>query len=216
MPFPSVGIRSCALFALGLLSASALALTPAASAAKGGKGGASGGSTGSGLSLVSDSVWNSPNVLAPTWCMNEDDVHLRSWSGSLSGSFTASERLCDDSFDYSGGIWWNAGGVGIQSDVYVTGTLSDLTITAPDGTSHRAVLVGSSTSKGATTDHYQVCYVPAYSVTSNVGGRPLPGGTWQVALSANSSKVTFGLRAHMTDVNFQQQYCPESSQNLVG
>ena len=59
-------------------------------------------------------------------------------------------------------------------------------------------------------------YVPAYSVTSNVGGRPLPGGTWQIALSGNSSKVTFGLRAHMTDVNFQQQYCPESSRNLVG
>jgi hypothetical protein len=148
--------------------------------------------------------------------MNEDDVHLRSWTGSLNGSFTASERLCDDSLDYSGGIWWNAGGVGIQSDVYVTGTLSDLTITAPDGTSHRGVLVGSSTSKGGTTDHYQVCYVPAYSVTSNVGGRPLPGGTWQIALTGNSSKVTFGLRAHMTDVNFQQQSCPESSRNLVG
>jgi hypothetical protein len=207
-------VRSRALVALVVPCLCALALAPAAWAARGGKAGASNGSA-AGLSLNYESVWNSPNVLAPTWCMNEDDFHQRSWSGSLNGSFTATERLCDDSADYFGGIWWNAGGVGLQSDVYVTGTLSDLTITAPDGTSHRGVLVGSSTSKGGTTDHYQVCYVPAYSLSSNVSGRPVPGGTWQVALSANSSKVTFSLRAHMTDVNFQQQSCPESSQNLV-
>jgi hypothetical protein len=208
-------VRSRALVALAVLCVSALALAPAASAAKGGKAGASGG-TGAGLSLISESVWNSPNVLAPTWCMNEDDVHLRSWNGSLNGSFTATEQLCNDSVDYSGGIWWSAGGVGVQSDVYATGTLTELTITAPDGTSHPGVLVGSSTSRGTNTDHWQVCYVPAYSVTSNVGGRPLPGGTWQVTLSGSSSKVTFSLRAHMTDVSFQQQSCPASEQNLVG
>jgi hypothetical protein len=207
----AAGARLRALVVFALLSASALALAPGASAAKGGKG----SSTGSGLSLGSESIWNSPNPAAPTWCANEDDSHRRIWNGSLSGSFTATERLCDAGVDFSGGFWWTAGGEGIQSDLYVTGTLSDLAITAPDGTSHHAELVGSTTSKGGRTDHYQVCYAPPFSVSSNVGGRPLRGGTWQVTATGNVSNVTFSIWTKMMYADFQQQYCPASSQNLV-
>ncbi len=185
-----------------------------ASADKGGKGKQK-AQTAASLSLVSESVWNSPNPAAPTWCLNEDDFHQRSWSGSLNGSFPATEQLCSGSADYSGGIWWDGGGIGFQADAYVVGTLDDLTITSPQGDAHHGVLVGSSTSKRVTTYHYQACYVPAFSVTYNVGGTPLPGGTWQFTLSGNVTAKSFVVTAEMADATFQQQYCPTSEQNLV-
>jgi hypothetical protein len=166
------------------------------------------------LSLVAEYVWNSPNPAAPTWCLNEDDYHQRTWSGSLSGSFTATEQLCGESADYSGGIYWDAGGIGLQADLYVVGALSELMITSPQGDSHYAVPMGSSTSRGETTTHYEVCYVPPYSSTYDVGGTPLPGGIWEVTLSGSITQATFSLTAAMTDVQFQQQYCPASERNL--
>jgi hypothetical protein len=193
----------------------ALASEPAdALAGKGGKGANSTQGASAPLSLVSDYSWNSPNPSAPTWCLNEDDYHQRTWSGSLSGSFTAIERLCDANLDYSGEIWWDAGGIGLQADLYVVGTLSDLTITSPTGDAHHAVLVGSSTSKGVTTTHYQVCHVPPFSITYNIGGTPLPGGAWPTTLSGNLVKTALTLTAEMADTTFQQQRCPASEQNL--
>lgn len=187
-----------------------LAVAPGALAAKGGKSAAA-----TGLTLSSQYVSNSPNPAAPTWCLNEDDWHQRNWSGSLNGSFTATEQLCDGSVDYAGGTWWNAGGIGLQSDLYVTGTLSDLAITSPQGLGHHAVLVGSSTSRGLTTNHYQVCYVPPYSTTSGTGGTPLAGGSWQISLTGDVTNVRYTVDAEMTDIMFQQQHCPASEQNLV-
>lgn len=201
----------------GASLALSLALVPAALAGKGGGGGKppKTATNNSALSLVSQSVWNSPNPAAPTWCLNEDDYHQRTWSGSLIGSFTATEQLCGLDADYSGGMYWDAGGIGIQADLFVTGTLSDLTITSPQGDSHSAVLVGSSTSNGSTSSHYEVCYVPPYALASNTGGTPLAGGTWQITLSGNVSKVTLSETAQMADVTFQQASCPVSEQNLV-
>ena len=204
------GAVAAALSVLIVLSCATAAL-----AAKGG--GAAGRQTSGSTawSLVREYVSNSPNPSAPTWCLNEDDWHQRTWSGSLSGTFTASERLCDSNVDYSGGMWWNAGGIGVQADLYVTGKLDALTITSPQGDVHRAELVGSSTSKGTTTDHYQVCFVPGYSATYNTGGAPLPGGTYEFSLSGTISKATYTIDAEMADATFQQNRCPASQQNLT-
>jgi hypothetical protein len=204
---PSVRIVLAALFAL------AAVLVPVALGAKGGNGRNKQVSVAP-FSLVSEYVWNSPNPAAPTSCLNEDDFHRRTWSGALDGSFTATEQFCDGNVDYSGGIWWDAGGIGVQVDAYVAGTLSDLAITSPEGASHHAVLVGSTTSNGVKTDHYQVCYVPPFSLSYDIGGTPLPGGSWQISLSGSFTNARFSTDAEMADVTFQQQHCPPSQQNL--
>lgn len=167
------------------------------------------------LTLASEYVWNSPNPAAPAWCLNEDDWHVRTWKGAIDGTFATTQRLCDDAVDMSGGIWWDAGGIGLQADLVVAGTLSDLAITSPLGDSHHAVFIGSTTSKGVTSSHYRVCYVPPFALAGNTGGQSLAGGTWQVALAGSATQVSFTLRARMADVPFQQQYCPPSQQNLV-
>lgn len=204
------------LFRRGAVAAalSVLIVFSCANAALAAKGGRTTPSTSSAFSLASDYTWNSPNPSAPTWCINEDDIHQRTWTGSLNGTFTATERLCDPNSDYSDGIWWDAGGDGLQADLYVTGSLNDLTITSPNGDSHHAVLIDSSTSKGVRTDHYQVCYVPSYSPVNDVAGASLPGGTWQIALSGSLSSVRFKQTADMTNVEFQQRSCPPSQQNI--
>lgn len=166
-----------------------------------------------GLSPTANYLYLAPN--RPSWCLAEDDQHSRTWSGSLNGSFTASEQLCDPTVDYFSGIWWDPGGVGLQADLYVVGALSSLTITSPVGDSHQAVLIGSTTSKGVITNHYQVCYVPPFSPSSDTGGTPLPGGTWQVAFSGSFSSATYSVNAEMAYVEWQQSSCPASEQNLV-
>jgi hypothetical protein len=206
---PSVRVVLTAFLSL------AVVVVPVALGAKGGNTRKSHTMGSTPLALVSETVWNSPNPAAPTWCLNEDDYHKRTWSGSLSGSFAATEQLCGTDADYSGGMWWGAGGVGLRGDLYATGALSDLTITSPRGDTHGAVLVGSSTSNGVTTNHFEVCYVPPFAVSSNTGGMPLPGGTWQITLSGNVTHATFTVSSAMADVTFQQTYCPVSEQNLV-
>ncbi len=170
-------------------------------------------STTNTLSLSSEVAQLNPN--APPWCLTEDDYDQRVFSGSLSGSSTASYRLCDASVDYYNNVWWDAGGIGLESDVYVVGQLSDLTLSSPDGTSHRAVLMGQTTSKGVTTYHYAVCYVPPYSLLNDIAGTSLSGGTWQVALAGQISSARWAVNALMTDVSYQQTYCPPTEQDLV-
>jgi hypothetical protein len=212
----------CITLVMGFVFASEPASV--ALAGKGVKGGNPKQSAAAPLSLVYEQSRNTLNPAAPTWCLNEDDYHQRTWSGSLNGSFTIVEQLCDATEDYSGGLWWDAGGIGLQADLEVTGTLSDLTITSPTGDIHHAVLVGSATSRGQTINHYEVCYVPGYSLTYNIGGRPLPGGLWHITLSGNLTTVPyqdylsyhggFSATSDMTDIAFQQQYCAASQQNL--
>src|SRR3954447_25393150 len=79
-----------------------------------------------GLAQTYEYVWNNPNPYAPSWCLNEDDWHMRTWTGSLNGTFTATERLCDPAVDFSGGFGWDAGGIGVQADLVVAGSLTDL------------------------------------------------------------------------------------------
>lgn len=165
------------------------------------------------LSLVSYTSQLNPN--APPWCAAEDAVIQQSFSGYLAGVYTTSQQLCGLSTDYYDGVWWDAGGIGLESDVYVVGQLTDLAITSPDGTAHHAVLMGQSTSKHVTTYHYGVCYVPPYSLLNDIGGTPLPGGTWGISLSGTVSSATWHVNATMTDVAFQQSYCPPSQQNIV-
>ena len=191
----------------------AFALVPGAQAAKSGSGGTGKQASAAPLTLVSQYTWLNPND--PPWCRSEDDIDQRTWSGSLNGSFAASEYLCNPIVDYYNGIWWDAGGIGLQSDVYVVGTFNDLTITSPLGDSHHAVLVGSSTSKGVTTNHYEACYVPSYSLINDIGGTPLVGGTWKITLSGNIANANWNATETMTGVTFQQQNCPVSQQNLV-
>jgi hypothetical protein len=166
------------------------------------------------FTLQSESIQSSSNSSAPAWCLNEDDFHYRTWSGSLNGSLSTTERLCDYSVDYSGGMYWSAGGIGLEADLYVVGTLSGLTITSPLGVTRSAVLVGSQylTKQRVTQDHYQVCITPTYSLSSDIGGTPLGGGTWTINLAGNFSQAAYSTTAIMADVTYQQQYCPTSQQ----
>jgi hypothetical protein len=209
---------AAALVLLGFASVP-IALAGKGGIPNGGSGGGGGGTkptpTVAALSLVSETISSSVNPYAPSWCLNEDDYDHRVYSGSLSGSFSTSLQLCDPSVDYSGGIGWDAGGIGLQADLYVVGTLSDLAIVSPQGDAHHAVLVGSSTSTGVTTQHYQVCYVPPYSISADTGGTPLPGGTWQVVASGTITQASYALTARMTDAPYQEQSCPASEQNLT-
>ena len=144
-----------------------------------------------------------------TWepnCMTEDDVVQRNFSGSLSGSYSTSFQLCSLATD-----GWTAGGEGVQSEVGVSGTLSDLTITAPDGTVTHGVHL--STSKGVS--YYEVCVVPPYYALSDTGTNPLGGGSWTVTLSGSISSASWEAQVTMTDVSFQQQNCPTSQQNII-
>jgi hypothetical protein len=214
MPLLFCGARRRALAVTLMVAAMSLALTAGdALAAKGGNATGGGGSGAGGLSLTREYVMNSPNQWAPTWCLNEDDWHRRNWSGSLNGSLTVAEQVCDSSADYSGGIWWNGGGTGLVVDLYAAGTLSDLAITSPNGVTHHGVLVASNVAKGG-VNHYQACYVPPYSRASNTANGFLPGSTWQVSVAGNLNSVTYQVEARMTDVTVQQQSCPVSQQNL--
>lgn len=181
--------------------AAVLLVAPAA-AKRGGHGPNSSWSTT--LALTSEyKYW--PNTWAPN-CMTEDDVIVRSFSGSLSGSYSTSFQLCGINTD-----GWTAGGEGIQSKVGVSGTLDDLTITAPDGTVTHGVYAG--TSKGVS--YYEVCVVPPYYASTNTGTGPLAGGTWTVSLSGSISSASWKAQVTMTDVNFQQQNCPASQRNII-
>jgi hypothetical protein len=170
---------------------------------RGGGGGTTSGGTST-LGLTSESIYW-PDTWQPN-CMTEDDVVVRSFSGSLSGSYSTSFHLCNLSVD-----GWTAGGEGIQSEVGVNGTLSDLTITAPDGTVTHGVYGG--TSKGVS--YYKVCVVPPYYASSDTGTSPLAGGTWTVTLSGSISSASWKAQVTMTDVGFQQANCPASEQNII-
>lgn len=182
--------------------AAALAWVPGASAAKGQSGGNKTG--GSSLTLTSEYVYW-PDTWEPN-CMTEDDVDQRGFSGSLSGSYSTSFRLCSLSTD-----GWTAGGEGVQSEVGVSGTLSDLTITAPDGTVTHGVYTGQK--KGIS--YYEVCVVPPYYASSDTGTSPLAGGTWTVTLNGSISSASWSAQVTMTDVYFQQANCPASQQNII-
>ena len=178
------------------------------------KGGGGGGGSAPPAPLHQTAEWTSSNPYAPSWCLTEDDFDQRTFSGSLSGSDTTSYRLCGVS-DFFGNIWWDAGGIGLESDVYVVGQLSGLTITAPDGAVRQAVLMGQSTTRGVTTSHYAVCETPPYSVSSGVAGTSLAGGSWQLTLSGQLSSASWTTTAAMTSASYQQTNCPVSEQNLM-
>jgi hypothetical protein len=208
-------LRSAVVSALlgGLVAVTGIIGPVSAADAQSKPGGKTGGSTAQALGLTSETSWSNPN--APAWCMTEDDYDYRTFSGSINGSYSTSYRLCSPSVDYYNGMWWDAGGEGLEADVYASGQISGLSITAPDGTVHNAVLIGQSTSRGATTYHYAACYVPPYYRSTDTSTNPLAGGVWQLALSGQVSNVTWTTRDDMTDVTFQQTYCPSSEQNLL-
>lgn len=206
--------RSRRALAVGAVAVIAAIAMPSAALA-GGKGTRphTSGSGATGFGLVSESQGNNPN--SPSWCMNEDDYDQRVFSGSLSGTVSASQQLCGLDSDFYNNVYWSAGGIGVEADVYVVGQLSDLTITSPSGDAHHAVLMGSSTDKGTTTYHYAACYVPSYAAATDTGGTPLPGGTWQVNLSGQMSSARLSINSQMTDVRYQQAHCPVSEQNIT-
>lgn len=198
----AVNRRTAAQLAL-TLALLGFALVPVAFAAKGGNG-PKGSATNTTLALASEyKYW--PDTWSPN-CMTEDDVVVRSFSGSLSDSYSTSFQLCGLNTD-----GWTAGGEGVQSVVGVSGTLGDLTIAAPDGTVTHGVYM--STSKGVS--YYEVCVVPAYYASTDTGTAPLAGGTWTVTLSGSITNASWTARVTMTDVNFQQQNCPASQQRII-
>ena len=191
-----------------------MALADKGGSPNGGKATASGGggststSGSTTLSLSSETLQLNRNL--PSWCLSEDAYDQRVFSGSLYGTSATSYRLCDLNTD-----GFNAGGIGVESDVWVVGQLSDLTITSPDGSVHHANLMSQTSAKGVTTYHYAVCYVPPYYLSTDIGTDPLMGGTWQIALSGQISSANWTTRAQMTNTTFQQNYCPAGQQNLL-
>ena len=155
-----------------------MALADKGGSPNGGKATASGGggststSGSTTLSLSSETLQLNRNL--PSWCLSEDAYDQRVFSGSLYGTSATSYRLCDLNTD-----GFNAGGIGVESDVWVVGQLSDLTITSPDGSVHHANLMSQTSAKGVTTYHYAVCYVPPYYLSTDIGTDPLMGGTWR-------------------------------------
>jgi len=206
--------RTRRAFAVAAILALAAAATPSAALAAGTRKPHS-GTTGSSAPLTLTGQSTGRNPYRPDWCMTEDGYDQRTFSGSLSGSYSATETLCGLESDYYNGYWYDAGGLGIESDVYVTGALSDLAITSPDGAAHHAVLMGQTTDKGTTTYHYAVCYVPTYSGTYDTAMYPLVGGTWQITLRGQISSARWAVNTQMTSVAFQQSHCPTSEQNIV-
>ncbi len=162
------------------------------------------------LHLTSETVQNSLNPAAPSWCLNEDDYDGRSFAGSLNGSYSTQFQLCDGNVDYSGGVSWTAGGEGIQSKVGVSGTLSDLTITAPDGT----VTHGVYMSTDRHVSYYEVCVCPPFYASTDTGTDPLAGGIWTVTLSGSIRNASWEAQVAMAFVPWQQQNCPPSEQNI--
>ena len=114
----------------------ALALVPVAFGGKGGNGPKSSSTSGT-LSLTGESIYW-PDTWEPN-CMTEDDIDQRTFTGSLSGSYSTSFRLCNLSVD-----GWTSGGEGVQSKVAVSGTLGDLTITDPSGAITHGVYLGQT------------------------------------------------------------------------
>lgn len=187
-------------------------IVPVALAAKSGNSRKSQTSASGPISLVSETVWNSPNPAAPTSCLNEDDIDQRTFAGRLSGSYSTSYPLCDT---WNDGIYWSAGGEGVETDIASNGPITDLVITSPTGDKHHAVLMGTSTSNGVTTYKYAACYVPPFSLSTYTGTDPLAGGTWTIALSGSFSSATWNTTVRMAYPSFQETYCPSSEQNLT-
>jgi hypothetical protein len=192
--------RLCAVALVGLL------LIPAPVAARSRPGPAS-----TALALQQE-IWSySSNPSAPSGCLNEDDYHYRAWSGGLGGAFTATEQLCDATAD-----GWNPGGIGVEADVWVIGTLNGLSITGPSGETQQAVLMSQTKLKGgAVKSYYAVCVMPPFFLSTNTGTNPLPGGTWTFNLSAQATSVTYEVQAFMGYPDQQQLYCPPGEQNLL-
>jgi hypothetical protein len=179
------------------------------------KGGGKAGKTSSGssaLALTSEYIYNMPNAAAPLSCLNEDDIDQRTFVGSLSGSFSTSYQLCAT---WNGGMYWSAGGEGLETDVTSVGPISDLAISSPAGDAHHAVLMGTTTSNGVTTYHYAACYMPPFSLSTNTGTDPLASGTWTMTLSGTFTKATWHTTVQMAYPSFQQAYCPPSEENLT-
>ena len=201
--------RRLSICAIAVVASTVLALTPDVAGAKGRS---TSTSPSSGLTLSSQDQSLNPN--APSWCTTEDDVDNQTWTGSLSGSFDQTFRLCDANVDYYDGMYWDAGGIGLEANLYTVGDPTDLTITSPSGAVQPAVLVGSSTSKGATTNHYEVCVMPNYSLSTEASSGPLPGGNWTVDLTGSLTHVTYSVDVQMGYATWQQDYCPASEQNI--
>lgn len=166
------------------------------------------------LHLVSEYTYKNPYG-GVSWCLGEDDWDQRNFYGSLTGSYSTSFVLCDYASD-----GYDAGGIGVYGDVYIVGHLDDMTITSPSGVTHHAVLVGTTvTGHGTntvTTYHYQVCFVPPFSLSTGVGTNPLRGGEWEETLSGQIvSANQWTATAQMSYVQTQQSSCPLSEQNLT-
>lgn len=175
------------------------------------------GASSNPLGLVSATTSTNPN--SPPWCLTEDDYVQRVYSGALNGSYSTSEELCGLATDYYNGVYWDSGGIGLQSTVFVVGALTDMTITSPTGAVEHAVWVGSSISKGTTTNEYEACFMPTYSISTGTGGLPLSvtdlGDPWSVTLSGDIASAKWYVTAQMGQVPYQEASCPASEQNLV-
>lgn len=168
------------------------------------------------FALYQESYADSSNPTAPGWCLNEDDFAWRRYYGRLDGSSSTTFRLCDPSVDYSpsGGQWWDAGGEGVFVDLEATGTLTDMTVTAPDGTATHGVLVGRSTYRKVTTYRWQACVVPHYFVSSDTSDTTLAGGTYTATLTGSFPEATWTTWVGMATVDRQLGSCPVEQRNL--
>jgi hypothetical protein len=178
--------------------------------------------TSSPFALQTESVSSSFSLVAPSWCLNEDDYNSRSWSGSLTGTFTATEYFCTPGVDISGGYPdWDGGGVGLMATIAVVGTdtLDHLRLSNQGGmynppVTQDAVWTGSSrTGSGrkrdpyVVTNYYRAC---AFWNGANFGSMGPWTGTWTLTVSGSLTKSSLSLAAEM--FSYAEGQCPQGQQ----
>ena len=156
-------------------------------------------------------------VNLPTTCMNEDDIHVRTWTGYLAAGqgLITTERLCDSELDGS-----PPGGIGL---LLAVSSRAPLTIyirqPAPQWEVGWPLPVYPFPDVTPLPGEGRVCVVPPFDISTGAGWGGLQGGEYQIVVRNDGSRTARDIRITLTSRMawpFQQQNrCAVEHQNLV-